>query len=136
MIEAPLQIVPLGEGVLSEAAGVGLIDTTTGSDMYSHPPGAAVVIPTVTESPSFNTPAAGVQFSVATPTGLPSTYHAIVSPGTLFPTVKVIVSESHIVLSASLVVMVGLSLLSTTISILTAAPPTVEGTPAAQSTPF
>ena len=46
-----------GESVLIAAAGVGLTDTTTGAEVYSHPPGAAVVIRTVTESPSFNTPA-------------------------------------------------------------------------------
>ena len=65
------------------ATGSGIIDTTTGAEVYSHSPGAAVVIRTVTESPSFKNPAAGVQSCVAIPNiGLPFTSHAIESPGT------------------------------------------------------
>ncbi len=46
--------------MLSVAIGVAITDTSTAFEVYSHP--AAVVILTVTASPSFNTPAAGDQF--------------------------------------------------------------------------
>ena len=139
MIEAPLQIVSLGESVLIAAAGVGLTDTTTGAEVYSHPPGAAVVIRTVTESPSFNVPGSGAHVVLDIPAiGPPFTYHSMVSPTIVFPAVNVIESESHIVALGGFVVIVGLSLLSTIIcNVVTPPKPlTSDGTPAAQSTPF
>ncbi|MGA0317017.1 MAG: hypothetical protein ACO3LB_04920 [Flavobacteriaceae bacterium] len=77
----PAQIVFPTALVVIVAIGSGTIDTITGAEEYSQSPNGVLIL-TVTESPSFNVPAAGVQFWVATPTGLSSIYHAIVSPGT------------------------------------------------------
>ena len=60
----------------------------------------------------------------------------MVSVPTVPAAVKFIANESHIMLSASLVVMVGTVLLSTVIVILPAAPPSLVDAVASQGTPF
>ena len=55
---------------------------------------------------------------------------------TVPPAVKFMANESHIILSASFVVIVGTVLLSTVIVILPAAPPSRVAAVASQGTPF